>query len=377
MKRILFVVDELRVGGVTSVLLNLLNELDENKYDIDVLTLDQKGLDKSLFPKHINLLHTNDFFDVCALSIKECKKLGISYMLKKIYFSFLIKSGNIHSKIKRQRELLNIDNYDIEIAFKEGIASIFVINGNSKKKINWIHSDYKIKNYSSNHMNTMTDVFSRFDKHVAVSKMVMESFKEIFGVNNICSIHNLLNVSRIKEMMNEDFSYDTKDFNFLAVGRLHPQKSYDRLLNACAMLNADKYKYDLYILGDGELKEELLLQKKALELDNVHFMLNQNNPYKYMKNADFLVLSSLYEGLPTVVLEAMECGLPVLSTRVAGVEEEITNDIGIITDNDQDSIFLKMKEILDDKSIVATYKNNLKDYGYDNKKVLKEIEELF
>lgn len=377
MKKVLFVNDELSVGGVSTVLLNLLNALDKKEYEIHLLILNRHEQNYDHLPPYIKLVETTTFFDVCDIPIQECFKMGPIYLFKKIYFYLLIKTGLINKRLKKERLKMNIDDYDTEIAFKEGISSIFVANSSCQNIINWVHSDYRVMNYSKHYIKTMTKTLSKFNMNVAVSKVAMESFKEIFKIENIKVIHNVLNVEDIKWKMEEPITKEEYDgIRLISVGRLHPQKSYDRLLNVAKRLNDEGYKFQLDIIGDGILKENLKKQKEELNLNNINFLLEKSNPFPYVKRSDLFVLSSIYEGLPTVVYESLICGVPVISTRVAGVDEQLDEKIGMIVDNDEDSLFKGLKLLFENPEKIRTMKNNLSAYNYENDYILSEVGEL-
>ncbi len=375
MKKILFVNDELTTGGVTTVLFHLLNALDKEKYDISLLVLDQRVMPENI-PDGIRILKTTDFFDVCDISFSECRKKGASFLLKKILFFSLIKSGLMTSRIKAERRKMKLDHFDAEIAYKEGISTLFVLAGDAERKLNFVHSDYKVRNYSANYMGTMKRAFKKVDVNIAVSKQAKESFEELFELDNVTVIHNLLDTNRIKTLMKEPYVFPTERPVLVSVGRLHPQKSYDRLLEAVKRLNEEGFGFDLYILGDGEEKEKLLQMKEDYHLDNVTFLGNQKNPFKFMRQADLLVLSSLYEGLPTVVSEALICGTPVLSTEVAGVWELLKEDDGLIVENSEEGIYQGLKDVLKDPEKLKAMKSKVSSYQDENEDNLRKIEEL-
>ncbi|MBQ1477632.1 MAG: glycosyltransferase [Erysipelotrichaceae bacterium] len=375
MKKILFVNDELTTGGVTTVLFHLLNALDKEKYDISLLVLDQRVMPENI-PDGIRILKTTDFFDVCDISFSECRKKGLSFLLKKILFFSLIKSGLMTSRIKAERRKMKLGHFDAEIAYKEGISTLFVLAGDAKRKLNFVHSDYKVRNYSANYMGTMKRAFKKVDVNIAVSKQARESFEELFELDNVTVIHNLLDTNRIRTLMKEPYVFPTERPVLVSVGRLHPQKSYDRLLEAVRRLNEEGFAFDLYILGDGEEKKKLLQMKEDYHLDNVTFLGNQKNPFKFMRQADLLVLSSLYEGLPTVVSEALICGTPVLSTEVAGVRELLKEDDGLIVENSEEGIYQGLKDVLKDPEKLKAMKSKVSSYQDENEDNLRKIEEL-
>lgn len=373
-KRLLFVNDEMVVGGVSKVLNNLLRHMDTDKYELNLLVLHKHGDMLKDIPEGVHVMEGTDFFSVCDVPVKECLKTGKFF--KKLMFYLLLKTGWIEQRIRKERKKMNLDDYDAEIAFKEGICSVFTACGSSKKKINWIHADYKVKNYAENYMSTMKKVLKRFDAHVAVSNVAAESFKEIFELNEVKTIHNLMQTEQILELSKVPFERRHDEFTFVCVGRLHPQKSYDRLLEACAQLNQLGLNYHVDVLGDGPDKEALLKQAADLNVHNVHFLGNQSNPYPYILHSDALLLTSIYEGLPTVVLESMILHTPVLTTRVAGVDEQLKCGGGLIVDNSVEGIVSGMERFLKDDTCLKTYQKDLESYTYDNQKILETIDDL-
>lgn len=373
-KKILFINDEMVVGGVSKVLNNLFCHFDVEKYEIYLLVLHKHGEMLKDVPAYVRIIGGTDFFDVCDVPVKECLKKG--KFLKKLYFYYLLKSGKIARKIKKERSKMLLPDADVEIAFKEGICSVFTACGNAPRKINWIHADYKVKNYASNYMRTMKKMLKCFDEHVAVSNVAAESFKEIFELEQVQTIHNLMESELIIKKSLEPLEQEKSTFKFICVGRLHPQKSYGRLLEAVEVLNSEGYQYTIDVLGDGEEKDMLLNCMKAKHIDNVHFLGNQNNPYNHIVHADCLLLTSLYEGLPTVVYESLILGVPVLTTHVAGVDEQLCESGGWIVPNSQEGIISGMRKLLSNPKLVYDMKEKLTDYKYDNKKIMKEIENL-
>ena len=374
-KKLLFVNDEMCMGGVSKVLINLFNNIDKDKYEIDLLVLHPHGEMINKIPNFINVIKGTSFFDVCDIPVKECFKHG--KFLKKLTFYNKLKSGSIIEDIKKEREKMSLEKYDVEIAFKEGICSVFTSCSNANTKINWIHADYGVKNYAANYMNTMKKILKKFDYHVAVSNVAAESFKDIFELNEVKTIHNIIDTDKIINNADEKVSFRDDIFSFVCVGRLHPQKGYDRLLEVCDSLNRQGNKYKIYILGDGEEKNNLIKLKEEKMLNNVFFLGNKDNPYPYIKQADCLLLCSIYEGLPTVVYESLILHTPVLTTRVAGVDEQLKDKYGLIVENDAEHLRKGMLNFICDKAILNDYKKNLFNYEYDNEKILNEIYTLF
>lgn len=370
-KSILFVNDEMCVGGVSKVLVNLLNMIDKDRYNIDLLVLHAHGDYMGDVPSYVNLIEGTSFFEVCDTPVKECLKNG--KILNKINFYLRIKNGSIRKDINREVKKMGLKKYDVAIAFKEGFSSIFVSCLDANKKINWIHSDYSIKNYAANYMETMKLVLKEFDYNVAVSKKAADSFKDIFELDEVLTIHNILETDKILKLSQENVEYRDDCLTFVCVGRLHPQKAYDRLIRACAKL---RLNYNIYILGEGEQRSELEALLKELDVDNVYLLGNKSNPYPYIKQADCLLLCSLYEGLPTVVYESLILHTPVLSTLVAGIDEQLMDKYGIIVNNDEEGLYEGLYNVINNPSVLNEYRDNLSDYKYENKEILESIYKL-
>ncbi|MFI3283853.1 MAG: glycosyltransferase [Erysipelotrichaceae bacterium] len=380
MKKILFVNDEMVMGGVSKVLNNLLTHIDTEKYEVSLLVLHCHGEMLKDVPPQIKVIKGTSFFDVIDTPIEELikeKKWGLVF--KKIKLFLLMRSGLINYVIFNERQKMNLCHHDVEIAFKEGFCSVFVGCGESDIKINWVHADYKVMNYAKNYMQLMRRVLNKFTYHVAVSKVAASSFEEVFNLEQkVLVIHNIIEAENIIGKADEEICFRDELFSFISVGRLHPQKSYDRLVNACDKLKKDGYVFKVYIIGNGELEQKIKKQISSLSLEDTVILLgSQSNPFKYLKQADCFVLSSIYEGLPTVVFESMILKVPVLALEVAGVQEQLQNKYGIITRNDEEHLYLEMKRILDNPSILEIYKNHLKHYQYDNEKILSEIYDMF
>lgn len=123
----------------------------------------------------------------------------------------------------------------------------------------------------------------------------------------------------------------------VTVGRVSEQKNYGMLLDCWAEVAKTHPRARLWIIGDGEQRESLRMKAKALGIDATVQFWGWKSPaevFDILRRAAVFVLSSLHESLPTAMLEAYSAELPVISTRVAGVEEVIEQDVsGYIVDD--------------------------------------------
>ncbi len=377
-KKLLFVNDEMVMGGVARILCNVLNRFDLNEYDIDVLILHPHGELLNDLPTGINRLESSPLFNAVDVNLRTAiSQKKWNDVFNKVIFLFYMKTGLINSLIRNVRKRIIHKAYDIEIASKEGFCTIFVANGDSKRKVNWIHIDYSAVNYSVHHMAIMKSALSKIDINIAVSKRSKDAFTQLFGVSNIISIRNLMDISGLKEKSLEqcEIKYDEDCFNLVSVGRFHVQKAMDRLVYAMVQLKEANIKSHLYLVGDGELKEKCEALAFSLNVnDQITFTGSKRNPMPYIKQADLFVLPSLYEGYPTTIIESFFAGTPVLSCDVSGVHEQITENVnGWIVDNKLESITEKLVEIGGNQAQLVEMRKSLVNYTYDNEIIFNEF----
>lgn len=377
-KRLLFVNDEMVMGGVARILNNVLRRIDLEQYAVDVLILHPHGELLSELPEGVRLLDSSSFFkgvDVTLdLALKQGRWMDVLYKLRVLFY---MKTGLIHQKIKQLRKELKLDDYDVEIASKEGFCTIFVANGSSKRKINWIHIDYSARNYAAHHMKLMHTALASIDLNIAVSQKARDAFAELFEVKNILAIPNLMDIDGLKEKASQpcDVAYRTDRVNLVSVGRFHPQKAFDRLIHAMVELRKLDLAVDLYLVGDGELKPacEALSQKYHLT-EYIHFLGSKRNPMPYIKQADCFVLPSLYEGYPTTVIESFFAGTPVLACEVSGVYEQIQEGHnGWVVSNSQEALNERLIEVVRNPERLKPMREHLLDYHYDNASIFERF----
>lgn len=381
-RRILFVNDEMRMGGVARVLNTLMSQLDTEKYEIDCLILHKRGMLLDEIPDYVHVIEGTPFFNTVDESLIELiKRLDITAIFSKIRLLFYMKTGIIKKKIKTERNKIIKKPYDVEVASKEGFCTIFTAFGDSKRKINWVLTDYSVCNYSKRHMKIVKESLEFIDLNIADSKQALEAYEKVFGISSDkgISIHNLMDVNRIKEDVKDikDVSVKTEGINVIAVARFHPQKSLDRLLLAHKNAIEKGYNHYLYLIGGGETEPILRNIAKEHNLTNVLFLGYKINPYADIAFADLFVLSSLYEGFATIVNESLIAGTPVLSTKVSGIEEQITKfEYGWIVENNQQALNIGYLEAIKDKQRLLEMKRSLMEYHYPNEKILQEFMEV-
>ena len=381
MKKILFVVDEKKMGGVSVLLSDILNNINLKDKEIDIMVLHNSGDYLDDLPKGINLIYGTSFFDVIDLTFKEIlKSRNIKKIYKKIKLVFLMKTGLIKNKIVKERKKCINKKYDVEIAFKDGFCAIFTAYGDSKKKYHWLHTDYSMYDCTANYKKLFIDVFSKFDNIIGISKSVVKKFNEKYDFKNMKVIYNLINTDKIINKSKEfKVDIDKKNINFISVGRFHNMKGYDRLIDVFARLK-DENKLDnvtLRLVGNGPDFDLVKNKIKENDLKDVIILEGlKKNPFPYLKASDVFLMCSRYEPFGLVILEAMVLNIPVISTEVASIKEIMDEKYGMIVENSEEGLYNGIKSIIDNKDILKDYKKELKEYKYPIDKIIKQIEKL-
>ncbi len=343
MKKVLFVIESLGGGGAEKVLTTIVKYLDKTKFDITILLVTEIGIYvdevkkyckvKSMLPK---------YEDLNSLSER------ISYRLHYKYI-YNASPEKIYSKYIKEK-------YDIEIGFVEGFATKLVAaSKNSKsKKLAWVHTDMVKNSYADKYFKDIAEekaVYNRYDRIVCVSNSVKEVLDAKFDLKNKSIV--IYNPVDTKEIIEKSAEKITKKkalgLQLVTVGRLEMQKGYDRLIKALGKLKNQNAEFNLWILGEGSMREELelLIKENHLE-DNVSLLGFQENPYKWISQADAFVCTSRAEGFSTAVTEALVLGKVVLTTDCSGMKELFGNDpCGIIEENSSQGIYRMLKIYLD------------------------------
>lgn len=385
MKRnILFVVDEKRMGGVSVLFETIISLMDISNYNIDLLVLHNNGEMFKNLPSSINIIYGSSYFEAIDYTMKEIiKKKSIKLLLKKIKVVLDMKTGHIENVIKKERKKILTKKYDVEIAFKDGFTALFTAFGDSKRKIHWLHYEYKKTNPNGKYDKLFKRILPTFDKIVAVSDNVKKCFNDIYHLDDkVIVIYNVVNGEKIIELSKEESNVllNSNELNLVSVGRLHEMKGYDRLIDTIYKLKSDGIfdNVKLRIYGDGPLFETLNQKISDLELTNDIFLMGSvMNPYKYIKNSDLFILSSIYEPFGLVIVESLTLGVPVLATLNSATDKLISNDYnGLIVENSLDGLYSGLKKIIENKEILKKYKNNLTDYFYDNNEQLNKIKQI-
>ncbi len=159
-------------------------------------------------------------------------------------------------------------------------------------------------------------LYPQADLIVANSQGNAQDLQTHFGIQNVVAIPNAFDLKKIAHLSTEPIEREVeekmKNFSFITVGRIDAGKNHHLLIEALAKSGLSAH---LFIIGDGPERKNLETSIVRLGLEKrVHLLGKKKNPFAYMARADCFVFGSNHEGFPNVLVEAMACGLPVIST---------------------------------------------------------------
>jgi len=378
-KRILFVAQTLACGGAETVLVNIANNLSRRGYSVTILCYEKaEALVPSLDSNVRYIYRPRREFPV----LRKIPYIKRFYKYKKAVWEHRASAKGLY------KYYVGKEKFDVEVGFLRG-AAIKIVSGSTNKKSKkfaWVHTDFKLCNPNSimgwfNNYTEVITAYSKMDKIFCVSDKARESFNEVIGLKERTeTLYNLIPSEKIIKKSYEEIPLNKNKFTVVTVGRLIPDKCHERLLSAAKKLTDEGYDFDVWIVGSGVNEEHLKNYCTDNNILNVTFTGMQLNPYPYMRKADLFVLPSLREGFALVIPEAMACGLPVLSTACTGPTEILDNGkYGVLVDNNDDSIYDGLKNILDNPECLEIYrKKSAERYqDFDEKIIIEKILLLF
>ena len=330
MSKVILVSQTLRGGGAERVVSILSQEFVKRGYKVKI----------ALFSKEVEYEYGGEIIDI---------DIGASK-------SYIKKILALFNRVKKLKKVFEIEKPDYVFSFMEGCNFACILTGydivvsvrnNPEAKFKWyqkflIRILYKFKNVK---------------RVVAVSQNIENVLRDKYTIKNTKVIYNpvVFQDNRVVEKLDR-----FKPF-ILGIGRLHRQKNFEMLINAFSKLNFDK-NLKLIILGDGNLRDKLNLLIKSRNMQGRIFLLgNVKNVSDYYKQCEIFVLSSIFEGFPNVLIEALSNGCACIATDCpTGPNEIIVNDTNgfLVKNNDEDEMAKAITKLYLNPSLKDRCKNN-------------------
>ena len=353
-KDLMFAAVNFDIGGIEKALVNLLNRINYDKYNVDVVLEEKKGI---FLPKIISKAN------ITELKVSNHKNVIIR------------KVTNMYRKLIYT--ILNYQNYDFSCCYATYSYSankLALIS--SKNNAFYVHSNYTYIYKDEKEFRQFFDTrnIDKYKRIIFVSNEAKNDFMKFYNhlENKLEVLNNFIDIDSIKATSIEELDVKkSKNKLFVFVGRLEDHsKKLTRALNLVKKIK----DIDLWIIGDGpdKKKYEDYVKKNNIS-KRVFFLGRKSNPYPYMNEADYVILTSDYEGFPVTYLEAIVLNKKIITT--IDVSDDAINmgkDYAFIVSKDEKKMVEEVKEILNKNSKVKSIDLN----KVQNKKMLK-FEEMF
>lgn len=365
-KEILIITGTLGGGGAEKVLENTLNYWNYDKYNVTLLVVCDHHHYYNI-NKNVNIVFLNKFVPHSYFGY-----LLHFHKLTRWYFECRIKS------------LFYGKRYDAIISFSEGSALIChsLVMDKTENNISWVHCDmskFLWCRFMFESENEIKDIYRRMSSVVCVSESSMNAFIARFGeMRQLSHIYNLIDKEVIRAKA-EEFAITKKNFTVVSCGRLMDVKRFDRVINVAKIIKERGYSVEFWILGKGELESRLKTLVDNYKLsDSVYFFGFQSNPYPFIRACDIFLVTSDTEAYPTVICEALCLGKTIVSTPVPGCVELIKDDVGIVSEFDNQSIANDLERLIKSENLISQYENKAKEKGdtFQPTEIMKSIYDL-
>ena len=365
-RKVLFFIHDLGPGGAEKVLVNLVNNMDPKRFNITVMSLVGGGVNEQFLKPHIRYL-------TCFKKLPR----GHTHILK------LLSPRQLHKRFIREQ-------YDIEVSYLEG-PSARIISGcphADTKLVSWIHVEQHTKAIAAQAFRSFREserCYRRFHQTACVSEYVKQDFLNLYpSLKRVDVLYNTNETGQILQKKDEAVEagvFSPAQFCLCGVGKLIPNKRFDRVLRIHKRLLEQGYPMHTYLLGNGSQQsslEQFVVENQLSQ--TVTFLGYQTNPYKYVANCNLFVCASIAEGFSTAATEALIVGTPVCTVEVSGMKEMLgeNNEYGIVTENNEEALYQGIKNLLDNPDLLAHYKKqaSLRGKVFSTENTVKAVEEM-
>lgn len=389
--KILFVVNNFEIGGPQKSLLSLIHLMKKKhpNYEIYLTSLNGSTTLNKFLPKDIKIVNSNSYIKLLMLDKRKIFKnlfsniyrikllLNLMILLyKKVKFrKSFVQLKQEFWKVNTNKKIYDSNYYDIAVAVSGGHSMYYIVDHiNSKNKIGWIRTDYKVLERDE-----LIDAmyFKKMNTVLSVSEMCASSFERIFDFKPKV-FYNPEPITLYEGIEKPYIIFDENKFNILSVMRLDPNKGLDFIIDSAINLKNKKLNFKWYIAGNGKLKNWLFNEIKKNNLENYIEMLGFvfNTGY-LVEKSDIVVHPSRFEGKANTIDEALLYNKAVIATNFDTVYEQIDdNENGFIVDMNATSISNKIIDLYNNRESIHIISQNIINNN-KNKKYRDKVEEFF
>lgn len=393
MKRLLFMLSSMNIGGVEKSFLSLLSVLPKEKYSITLLLLEEKGGFMKQVPGWIKVEEADWFKQIKPMIMQPPQQIIKNYLAKRdvlkipsFIYSYVLSEKLFKNRYLYYRNIFKMvpnfnKTYDIAISYQgpTDIIDYYIANKvNAKRKISWIHFDVTKHQINGKLYKKM---YKQFDKIFVVSKEAKKKLiQKIPSVDKKASVFiNVVSENLIKEMSKADSEFDEnyKGLRIITVGRLSIEKGQDLAIEVLAKLRKEGYDVRWYCIGEGKQRAEYEQLIADYNLKSEFILLgSKSNPYPFVLKSDIYVQTSRHEGYCITLAEAKSLNKPIVTTNFTGANEQIVNGYnGLIATPSTEGLYEKIKLLIEAKAIREELSRNLSAENIDtSKEIMKFIE---
>ncbi|MBD9184839.1 MAG: glycosyltransferase [Clostridiales bacterium] len=365
-KSILFVCYGLGIGGIERCLVNLLNAMPEEEFDVDLLVMNPEYALRDQIRRKVTYLDPFLYTLNTRFTMTEIRRRGGLLRHKKRFLAYFDHRVRIKLGLPLWTTFSAIPkHYDIAVAYSQnGLAPYYVTDKvTAGRKVLWYHNGAYEKtgrDYARDQV-----YYGKFDRIVAVSPSCAEVLREKFPAltERILVLRNLCDRERIlqgaEDPTPESFRRDA--VHIVTVARLAPEKGPDLALEACRILCRAGRNICWHWVGGGHPMKRMRQEISRLGLSD-SFLLegDRPNPYPYIRNAAIYVQPSHYEAYSMTVMEAKVLAKPMVITRVGGMQYLLRDgETGKITVPTAEALAEAVGELIDHPDIAASFSENL------------------
>lgn len=370
-RKILFVIDSLICAGAEKSLVSLLNQLNYDKYEIDLQLFSYGGEFEQFLPKEVNLLPPltytrflnsgssrrllSSLYDVQARRMLQAK-WKFSYLLRTQKPLNNIKIARLYWESIAKNIESNPKEYDFAIAYAQGVPTFYVADKvKSPRKFSWVNVSYHLSGYEKSYQSKF---YQQMDGIVTVSDSAFEVFRQVYPeyADKMNVIKDIVDTDLIKKLSVQEYGYQDnfQGVRILTVARLNKhQKGYDIALEACRLLKERGIKFKWYALGRGNYEQEMRTYIAQNNLDDDFILLGTTaNPYPYFRQSTLYVQTSRHEGYGLSIAEARLLNIPVVTTEFDAVYNQMVPEKnGLVVPQDPVAVADAIERILTDKEL--------------------------
>jgi glycosyltransferase involved in cell wall biosynthesis len=303
-KKVLFLIPSLAGGGAERVFTTLLAHLDRTRFELHLGVLEGEGTYMKDVPPDVGVHRLN-------ISRVRYAIPGIVRLVWKVRpYAVLSTLGHLNLALLLGRPFMPRGT---RLLVREAAVTTAFLKVETRHPRLWTW--------------LYRGLYRRADAVICLSDSMAEDLAQNFRVPRevLVRIYNPVEIERVRRLADHGGNpYIGPGPHFVAAGRLTRQKGFDVLLHALPLVLERFPEARLTVLGDGPLKEELRnLARRLGILEKVDFLGFQENPWRYLKHADLVLLPSRYEGTSNILLEALAIGTPVIASDCPGGTREI------------------------------------------------------